>query len=453
MPFVFALGFSSSFSAPQATDAQEMHRKSKAVAKNRKRARMHASLDREAFPLRSVVADPGIPTFRTTLSSRIPDWLLDRLEHLSLHTPTTVQACSLQLSLGETPGTIGRDVVLHAETGSGKTLAYLLPLLSSLDLSRNTTQALVLVPTQELCAQVTGTARQLAAAAPQPLPVLALLDSPDSARRQAQQLRAGAPRVVVGNVRAILSLADAGRLRLDLVRVLVVDEVDAILGDTAATAALQRVLAVRFREGDRQTMFASATVPQQRHFLRQCVTQRWTRPDIVHIELQERVVPEGLQHFFVMCARGRKVGALRALLAADKDERVMVFAARVRDVEAIAEALAGALGVEVAAIDEGLHGVERRESFSRFKKGELRVLVATDLAARGLDLPDVAVVYHLDLPTDADAYLHRAGRSARAGKVGRSVVLLEDGEQFVISRIANKLDIEFQRIRKDSVAS
>ncbi len=238
--------------------------------------------------------------------------LLNRLEELSLIYPTPVQHQSLPVSLGQTPGTIGSDVVLHAETGSGKTLAYLLPLLAALDLSRNTTQALILVPTPELCAQVTGATRQLAAGAPQPLPVLAMLDTPDIARRQAQQLRSGAPRVVIGSVRRITELSASGRLRVDLVRVLVVDEVDAILADSASVAALQTVLGSQFREGDRQTIMASATVPQQRHFLRQCVAQHWTRPDIVHVELQDRVVPEQLRHYFVMCARGRKVGALRA---------------------------------------------------------------------------------------------------------------------------------------------
>lgn len=418
---------------------------------------------------------PAPPTVRTTFrseySGKIPEWLLARLDELDLREPTPIQCRSLPLSLGAVPSEIGKDVVLHAETGSGKTLAYLLPILSALQPTRNAVQAVVLVPTPELCAQVAAIARRLASASPVDLPILSLQEGTHP-RRQAQQLRACAPRVVVGSVRAIKSLADSRRLRLDLVRVLVVDEFDAILADNAAVAALHAVLAPRERAEERQTLLASATVPQHRHFLRACVTQRWTHPSIAHVAVtEERRVPEALEHYYALCVRGRKLAALRALLAAhlsddsnapssDADTgvdegtptRCIVFISRTRDALELASALESSLGSPVVGADEHLPDGARREALARFRSGDARVLISTDLAARGLDVPGVTAVYQLDLPSNADRYLHRAGRSARAGNAGSSVLLVEQGERFVLERLANSLDVEFERIRKSGAA-
>lgn len=390
-------------------------------------------------------------TFRSEYTGRIPEWLLSRLDSLSLHEPTPIQQRSLRVSLGSQPEQLGADVVLHAETGSGKTLAYLLPVLSALEPSRNSVQAVVLVPTPELCAQVVAVARRLAAASPVDIPVFALQEGAHR-RRQAQQLRAAAPRLVIASVRAVKALADARRLRLDLVRILVVDEFDAILADAAAVADLHAVLSVHVRDSQRQTILASATVPQHNHFIRTCVSRRWTRAPLIHVALQERRVPELLSHFYALCVRGRKLPALRALLDAQlraTSLRCIVFIGKARDAFQIASALEISLEQPVVAADEHLPDGARREALARFRD-DARVLVATDLAARGLDVPDIAVVFQLDLPADADNYLHRAGRSARAGLPGRSVLLVEQGERFVLERLANALDVEFGRIRKSA---
>ncbi len=389
---------------------------------------------------KTTTATAGPQTFRSLYSDRLPEWLLSRLEELTFTTPTPIQAASLPHTLGDNVGDVGTDVVMHAETGSGKTLAYLLPALSSIEINRAATQALVIVPTPELIVQIAHVARALVAV--ERIPVLALMDDD---RRTAQQLRAGAPRLVVGRVETVRALLESGRLRVELVRVLVVDEFDAILGDDDATAALQYLLGSPCRAPPRQTILASATVPQHQHFLRSCVTQRWTRENIIHVALQDRRTPELLRHMYVVCAKGRKLGALKSLLRAVNQSKCIVFVGRSRDAVKIASNMEH---LSVVGIDEHLPDVVRREGFTQFRNGDASILIASEVAARGLDVPDVEYVFHLDLPTDADRYLHRAGRCARAGRDGTSVLLVEDGELFVLGRMANALNVEFERVRR-----
>jgi superfamily II DNA/RNA helicase len=294
-------------------------------------------------------------------------------------------------------------------------------------------------------------------------PVLPMLNQADL-RRQKLQLRKTAPRIIVGNPHRIAALVQSGRLRLDLLRVLVVDEFDACLLDTSTTSALQTVMAVRGREA-RQTILVSATVPQHRHFLKQCVRQRWTQPNIKHIWIEEssgESTPVSLRHAYALCSARKKLSALRILFqlyghASGTGELPLcsiVFVMSSRSVESIVSALNDALskngGIDT---DEAVVGLwnempvyDRRRSMRQFRSGQARVLVATDVAARGLDIPAVSHVFHLDLPVDADAYLHRAGRAGRLGRNGMSVALVTSGEEFVIRRTANSLRIHFDRV-------
>lgn len=288
-------------------------------------------------------------------------------------------------------------------------------------------------------------------------PVLPMLDQADL-RRQKLQLREAAPRVVVGNPLRVAELVQAGRLRLDLLKVLVVDEFDACLLDNSTTQALQTILSVRNRERARQTILASATVPQHRHFLRQCVRQRWTSSDIQHVWVEERSgerVPKSIEHFYAVCEGKKKLAALRTLLVrfGRPDMRAMVFVMGSRNIEEIVQALNRSLQEyegfgknSVVGIRNDLSIGVRKEAMRRFREGEAKVLVGTDLAARGLDIREVSHVVHFDLARDSDGYLHRAGRAGRQGRRGSSVVLVAPGEEFVIRRTSNALGIEFSRI-------
>lgn len=451
-------------------------------------------------------------SFYQAYSSRIAPWLLSRIQHIGFTHPTPVQKSTLDLALPSVQGALGHDVVVHAQTGSGKTLAYLLPAITTVDPSRSCTQAMIVVPTQELGMQVYKLLRRLTSAyghakseivneslerddaiieylsctdAPdekhktqlQPpasttddrpaFPVLPMLNQANL-RRQKLQLRQAAPRIIVGNPHRIAELVNSGRLRLDLLKVLVVDEFDACLLDTSTTNALQTILSVRGRESPRQTILASATVPQHRHFLRQCVRQLWTRANIKHVWIEEmsgEKVPPSLTHWYALCHGRKKLAALRALLARANSEllhsqknafllRAMVFVMATRKIDDIVLALNETLEMQydmpgaqlVVGISNNSSLMDRREALKRFRNGEARVLIGTDVAARGLDVPDITHIFHFDLPTDPDSYLHRAGRAGRQGRAGSSIVLISPGEQFVLSRTSNALGIEFCRI-------
>lgn len=410
------------------------------------------------------------PTPLSDLYPNFPQWLISRLSLLGYVRPTYIQKKTLDLALpGEGKNSVGKDVVIHAQTGSGKTLAYLLPAIMAVDPSRASVQAMVVVPTQELGMQVYKVCRRIVSAFTLReeeeveevmknaiFPVLPMLDQANL-RRQKLQLRQLAPRIIVGNPLRILQLVQSGRLRLDLLKVLIVDEFDACLLDTTTTEALLHILAVKNREVERQTILASATVPQHKHFLRQCVRQKWTKEDITHVWVKEDKVggsvPEAISHKYVLCHEGKKLSALRMLLERHLekgDMRAIVFVMPSRNVNQIVTALNNNLPSHEDPFVVGLHDdlsiFDRRNSLTAFREGRARVLVATDLAARGLDIEGVTHVFQVDLPTDPDAYLHRAGRTGRRGESGISAVLVGVGERFVVDRMSNSLGVEFERL-------
>jgi superfamily II DNA/RNA helicase len=429
-----------------------------------------------------------LPSFKEAFEARIPSWLTRRLEELKFETPTAVQLRALDVALpslsqiqiqeigGDGAAVLGRDTVIHAQTGCGKTLAYLIPAIGAVDPNRASVQALILVPTQELGMQIYKTLKRLTVAwshaekdaSGSAFPVLPMLNQADL-RRQKLQLRKTAPRIIIGNPHRVAALVESGRLRLDLLRVLVVDEFDACLLDTSTTSALQTVLGVRGRY-PRQTILASATVPQHRHFLRQCVRQRWTNKDIEHVwveEIEGQRVPSTLTHAYSVVDGRKKLSAMRVLLqrfgrgSASALPRAIVFIMMSRPVLPIVDALNSALrdtdggasptsDDRVVGLADDMTVLQRARAMRRFRRGDASVLVATDVAARGLDVDGITHVFHLDLPTDADVYLHRAGRAGRLGREGISVSLVTMGEEFVIRRTANSLGIDFKRLTQES---
>lgn len=259
----------------------------------------------------------------------LPPWLLERVETLGWGTPTAVQQASLDGILA------GNDMIIQAKTGSGKTLAYMLPLIAMLR-PQSSVQALILLPTRELASQVALVARRLAAASPERLLVMALMDG-SGARRQRKWLVAQPPQLVVGNVQQVDAVLRAKLLRLESLKMLVVDEVDACLTEERTSALLQRMLGGQLaiptsqpplrpasrgsttRRSSpltaRQTLFVSASLPQREHFRRQCEQQRWCRgaPLLVHTE-PDQLLPTQLLHGWAPCSSSKRIAGLRVLL-------------------------------------------------------------------------------------------------------------------------------------------
>ena len=399
----------------------------------------------------------------------LPAWLVERAEALGYVEPTPVQAEALDVVLG------GRDAIIQAKTGSGKTLAYMLPLIAALK-PTSSVQALVLLPTRELASQVAIVARRLAAASPERLLVMALLDG-SGAKRQRKWLVAQPPQVVVGNVQQVDAVLQSQLLRLETLRVLVVDEVDACLSDKQTSVLLQRMLggklaippeaasaaasAARLAKtdsrtaransfsslGTRQTLFVSASLPQRQHFRRQCAQQRWCRevPALVHAEPLEQV-PAHIRHGWAPCATSKRLAALRVLLRrhAAQLEAAIVFAPPSLPLQRIADALAGVLDETAPAIlAEGQNINARAAAVRELRERRKRLLLSTPLGARGLDVPHCTHVYLIGLPESAEDYLHAAGRCGRMGQPGLVTVLCGEKEAFALGRIGNALGVDF----------
>jgi superfamily II DNA/RNA helicase len=327
----------------------------------------------------------------------------------SYATPTAIQVAAIP------PLLRGQDLLGLAATGSGKTAAFALPLLQRLAAGRQhatrRTRVLVLVPTRELAAQVGEVFRRLDAAAARPLKI-AVLFGGVSVNPQMMGLRGGAE-IVVATPGRLLDLLDRNALHLDAVEALVLDEADRLL-DLGFAAERERVLALL--PAKRQNLLFSATFPPQVRALADSLLQDAVRIDVAGAAGAE---PAIVQRVIAVDAR-RRTELLRHLVQQAGWTRVLVFVAT----RYAAELVAGKLyDRDIYAVP--LHGdmsqARRTEVLQDFKDGRWDVLVTTDLAARGIDIPGLEVVVNYDLPRSPNDYVHRIGRTGRAGASGVAV--------------------------------
>ena len=324
-------------------------------------------------------------------------------------TPTAIQVQAIP------PLLRGEDLLGLAPTGSGKTAAFALPLLQRLAAARpqgpRRVRVLVLVPTRELAAQVGEVFRRLGTAAT-PRPKIAVLHGGVSVNPQMMGLRGGAD-IVVATPGRLLDLLDRNALRLDAVESLVLDEADRLL-DLGFAAERERVLAAL--PARRQTLLFSATFPPDVQALADSLLR-----NPVRIEAAAEAVdqPAIMQRVIVVDA-GRRTELLRHLLQQDGWKRVLVFVATRHASDHVARKLYDR-GIYAAPLHGEISQSQRTERLAQFKDGGFDVLVTTDLAARGIDIPGLEVVVNYDLPRSPSDYVHRIGRTGRAGASGLAV--------------------------------
>jgi len=322
---------------------------------------------------------------------------------------TAIQAAAIPAALRAS------DVLGSAHTGSGKTAAFALPMLQQLEgVARGAprrTHALVLVPTRELAAQVGESIRGLARHLAEPVKV-AILFGGVSINPQMMGLRGGAE-VVVATPGRLLDLIDHNALGLDSVAMLVLDEADRLL-DAGFADELARVLALLPRR--RQNLLFSATFPPAVQALAQGLLHD---PIRVEVPPEPSAEPAVAQHAVEVDA-ARRTPLLRHMIRKGGWTRVLVFVATKYSSEHVADKLRRS-GIEAAALHGDLSQGARTKALADFKAGRLQVVVATDLAARGIDIAQLPVVVNYDLPRSAVDYVHRIGRTARAGASGLAV--------------------------------
>ncbi|PHR04214.1 MAG: RNA helicase [Halomonas sp.] len=330
--------------------------------------------------------------------------VLSAVEAQGYETPSPIQAQTIPALLE------GRDMLGQAQTGTGKTAAFALPLLSRLDMQRREPQVLVLAPTRELAQQVAVSFSKYGQNL-QGLEVATLCGGQEY-REQLGALKRGA-QVVVGTPGRIIDHLDRGSLKLDGLSALVLDEADEMLR-MGFIDDVKRVVADTPK--DAQRVFFSATLPTE---IERIVNRYLVNPVKVAIE-SRTTTGENIEQRLVRVDGGAKLEALARILEVEPVDAAIVFVRTRAACTTLVEQLT-ARGVNAAGLSGDLDQSLRERTITRLKRGKVDVLIATDVAARGLDVPRITHVVNYDLPQDAEAYTHRIGRTGRAGRSGIAI--------------------------------
>jgi ATP-dependent RNA helicase RhlE len=326
----------------------------------------------------------------------------------------------------------GRDLLVQSPTGSGKTLAFGVPLVDLIQ-SGGGPGGLVLAPTRELASQIVAELAPLAKR--RGLKIAAVYGGVGLGPQIGAARRAD---ILVATPGRLEDLMERGAVSLDLVRVLVLDEADRML-DMGFRPAVDRIVAKT--PADRQTLFFSATLEGAAGG----VAASYTREARSHTHAHPERAEADVEHrFLAVDSQGAKLDRLIEHLAEDGTGRSLVFVRTKRGADRLVKRLRGR-DVEAVAMHGDKSQRQRERALARFERGDVRTLIATDVAARGIDIPDIAQVINYDAPNDRDAYVHRVGRTGRAGSTGTGIsfVLADQAAEMHQIRTALGLDADF----------
>jgi len=355
--------------------------------------------------------------------------LAQALAARDIHTPFAVQALVLPDALA------GNDLLAKSPTGSGKTLAFAIPIVQRLDRGTAGPSALVLVPTRELATQVADEFRAIASAAK--LKVAAVYGGTSVS---AQTRDAKDAHVLVATPGRLKDIVDRRLVRLDGIQILILDEADRML-DMGFQPQVDAI--VRLLPRKRQTMFFSATLDGEVGELARAYTHN---PSRFEAKLPTELERSETEHRFVPVSADNKLDTLVELLEAERG-LALVFVRTKRGADRLVRRLADRK-VKAVAMHGDMTQWARERALSRFESGKVSTLIATDVAARGLDLDDITHVINFDPPEDDKGYLHRVGRTGRAGRDGTGITLVLPEQQSEVSRVARHVGEHEQFERK-----
>lgn len=352
----------------------------------------------------------------------LSDFRLDQLDKLGFTEPTEIQTRAIPFLLQ------GEDIVGQSQTGTGKTAAYSLPILDRIDWHKSSVQALILTPTRELAQQVAQAIQNFAGN--RQLRVLTICGG-QSMERQIQGLDRGS-QIVVGTPGRIIDLLERGKLALDELRFVVLDEADEMLS-MGFIDDVKRIL--QEAPDHRQTACFSATMPREirdlvERFLRDPVSVTVTQPKAAPSRIDQQVyyVPRGWS----------KIKLLLPILEWAQPESAIIFV-RTKMMATLLTAELKEAGQSVDEYHGSLSQHQRETLVRRFREGKIRLVVATDIAARGLDVESLSHVINYDLPDSSETYIHRIGRTGRAGKSGTAIALVQPMDQRLLRQIEQRL--------------
>ena len=357
--------------------------------------------------------------------------LTSSLNKMGFLNPTEVQEITIPLILD------GQDVSVRSKTGSGKTGAFLIPIINILGRS-NLLEAIIIAPTRELTLQVSEVAKKIGAVHKKKV---VTVYGGASMSMQINALRNGA-NIVVGTPGRVLDLIERRELRLNDLKFVVLDEADVML-DMGFIDDIEIILSHTPRR--KQVLLFSATMPKEIVGLAAKFMNEERKNIIVGDEKQEIV--GNVSHLYGVVQQEYKFPLLMAYYSEYEPKKSIIFA----NTKRMADRIAGTLkerGLRVSLLHGGKSQAERERALSAFRNGE-DVLVATNVAARGLDFPEITDIINYDAPDDPVAYIHRIGRSARMGKEGRAFTIINDSQRILINEIKKRTKIEIKRIEVD----
>jgi len=356
--------------------------------------------------------------------------ILDAMADLGFENPTEIQEQAISSLMQEQ-----RDFIGLANTGTGKTAAFGIPLLERIDSTNKYTQALVLAPTRELGQQI-AEQLQLFAQHLQKINILAVYGGA-AITNQIKALRKP-QHIIIATPGRLIDLINRKAVKLEHLQFLVLDEADEML-NMGFKEDIDNILS--FTPEDKLTWLFSATMPPE---IKKIVKKYMDDPIEVRVNADTKV-NANIEHQYTLVKQADKAEALTRFLDIHQDMRGLVFCRTKRDTQNLAEELLNK-NYKVDALHGDLSQAQRDRVMKRFKSRELNLVIATDVAARGIDVDDLTHIFHFTMPDDHSYYTHRSGRTARAGKTGISIAFVNIREKSKIERFEKKLNISFKKI-------
>ncbi len=356
--------------------------------------------------------------------------IIEGLKKQGITIPTPIQVSAIM------PALENKDVIGEAFTGSGKTLAYLIPLFHKIDTTKREMQGIILAPTHELAIQIEDQIRLLAENSGVPLTSLSIIGDVNI-NNQIKKLKDIKPHIIVGSTGRILDLIQKKKITAHTIKTIVIDEGDNLL-DPKRAAITKNIIKTTMK--DRQLMVFSASIKPE---TLETAKSLMKDPIILKTENKPSINPN-IKHMFIVCERRDKFETLRKLLVAVNPEKAIIFVNDNDDIELTTVKL-NYHSKDCFAMTGKISKEDRKLAIESFRNGKIKILVSSDVTARGLDVEGVTHVFHLDLPLKLNEYLHRSGRTARGNAHGTSICLATAKQLNIIKKYEKEFNIQFEQ--------
>jgi len=354
--------------------------------------------------------------------------LVNGLKKVNIIYATEIQEKCIPVALNN------KDIIVESQTGSGKTLAFLLPIFQKIDSSKREMQAIILAPTHELAMQIEKEIQLLSKNSEMNITSSPIIGN-INITRQVEKLRVK-PHIIVGSPGRILELIKKRKITAHTIKTIVIDEADRLLDENNIDTV--RAI-VKSTLKDRQLIVASATISKSAESISKDLMKE---PEIFKIEATHKISPN-ITHIYFLSEQREKIEVLRKLVRIINPEKAIVFINKSNEIKLTTEKLLFH-GLKAEAIHGTLMKTERKKAMDDLRAGNVQLLVASDMAARGLDIKGVTHIFNLDIPENPTDYLHRVGRTGRVNEKGIAISLITEKEKESIKKYENKFGITIE---------